>query len=62
MSSLVGKERPISAATLADGLKGLIWGLEIDGVMYDIEFTGKLSGFGDHIVKVKKKSTKQRKS
>jgi len=60
MGNPVGKERPISTAALAEGLKGLVWGLELDGTMYDAEFTGKITVNGEHVVRVRRKSDKQR--
>lgn len=58
-SSPVGEVLGITPQGLADTLKGMTWGVPIEGVMYDGEFTGEVSQSGNIQVKIKKKSDKQ---
>ena len=61
MASPVGQKLGISTQGIANALKGHVWGVPIDGVEYDGEFTGELTPIGQVEVKIKKKSEKQPK-
>ena len=56
MTSPTGQIVGASPQGMATTLKGQTWGLEIDGVMYDAEFTGAVSGNGVLLMMVKGKS------
>jgi hypothetical protein len=57
----VGEVLGISSQGLANALKGQVWGVPIEGVEYDGEFTGELTQSGNFAVKIKKQSDKQPK-
>lgn len=58
MASPIGMMHGLTPGGVAKALKGAEWGAEIDGTMYDVEFTGEVVG-GNLEVKVKRKSRSQ---
>lgn len=56
MESPIGQIVGADPNGLARALKGQEWGMEIEGVMYDVEWTGATSGNGILLAKVKRKS------
>jgi len=59
--NLVGEVYAVRASTLAETLRGRRWGLQLDGVEYDTEFTGEVTQSGNFKVKILRKSEKQPK-
>lgn len=59
MSSPVGEKLGITVQGLALVLKGTTWGVPINGVMYDGEFTGQTTPGGAAEVLIRKMSDNQ---
>lgn len=56
MALPIGVNVGVSPQGLAKALKGQVWGLEINGVMCDVEFNGHISGNNVLLAKVLRKS------
>lgn len=54
---LIGEKYAVSQQAMAEGMKGLVWAIELAGKWYEAEFTGEVSDEGRLFVMIKK-STK----